>query len=99
MTIVVIIGLIVAAVIYALLRYRENVLAGSGGQRLAGWRLILATFAAMVALFTGGCALMLLPQAATGHLAANVRVVLLIGGLPFLIAVLVFWFSMRRPRS
>lgn len=75
---------------------REKAIAAGGGVRIAGWRLVIASFALLVLLFSGGCSLAFLPDAIKGNQYVDPAVILIIGGIPFAIALLVFWLSLRR---
>ena len=82
--------------IFLWLMSREKKRAEKGESRLANWRLVLATIFAMVALFSGGCSLLFIPDAIKGTQYVDPAAVLIIGGVPFAIAVLLLWLSLKR---
>ncbi|NJM29663.1 MAG: hypothetical protein HC855_05795 [Rhizobiales bacterium] len=85
--------------VFLFLRSREQQRAGKGQPVLATWRLALASFAALVLLFSGGCSLVFLPEAVTGNPYIDPMAILMIGGVPFAVALLIWWLSMRRPSA
>jgi hypothetical protein len=78
------------------LRSREQQRATTGKSRLATWRLALASLAALVTIFAGGCSLIFLPDALSGNRYIDPTAVLVIGGIPFAIAAFIWWLSLRR---
>ena len=91
-----IVFVLLAIGIFLWLLSREKKRAEKGGSRLANWRLVLATIFAMVALFSGGCSLLFIPDAIKGTQYIDPAAVLMIGGVPFAISVLLLWLSLRR---
>jgi uncharacterized membrane-anchored protein len=87
---------VAAALLWLFLEYREKARAAAGKSRLATWRLAIASLAALVTIFSGGCSLVFLPEAVTGNPYIDPVAILIIGGIPFAIAVLIWWLSMRR---
>lgn len=78
------------------LRNREVNRAAEGQNRLATWRLLLASFFGLIALFAGGCSLLFVPDAMKGNQYIDPVAILIIGGIPFAIATLIVWLSLRR---
>jgi uncharacterized membrane protein len=91
------VGLVIAVGLFLFLRNREKRRAEAGQPALANWRLLLATVAAMVALFSGGCSLVF--AGGFPNDSGVLHVVFLIGVLPCLVAIFVFWLSMRRKQQ
>jgi Na+/melibiose symporter-like transporter len=87
----------VAVGVFLFLRRREFKRVEAGETRVASWRLALATLAVMVALFSGGCSVLFM--SAFPNDSSIGPLILLFGVLPCLIAILVFWLSMRRKRQ
>ena len=85
--------------IFLWLNAREQKRAEKGGTRLAVWRPLLATVFGLVALFSGGCSLAFLPSALRGDQYVDFAAVGILGGIPFAIAALILWLSLRRPRA
>lgn len=82
--------------IFLWLQSRERKRAEKGQSRLAGWRLALGTVAALVMVFSGGCSLLFLPDAIKGTQYIDPLAVLIVGGIPFALALLFFWLIMKR---
>ena len=82
--------------IFLWLMSREKKRAEKGASRLPNWRLVFATLFALVALFSGGCSLLFVPDALRGTQYIDPAAVLIIGGVPFAISVLLLWFSLKR---
>lgn len=82
--------------IFVLLLNREKARAAKGESRLATWRLILAALFGLVALFSGGCSLLFIPDLSSSNMYVDGTTVAVIGGIPFAIACLVVWLSLRR---
>ena len=78
---------------------REKKRAEKGQPRLASWRLVFATIFAMIALFSGGCSLLFIPDAIRGTQYIDPGAVLMIGGVPFAISALLLWVSLRRQKD
>ena len=96
---IIIVLLAVGIGLFLWLRSREQGRAAAGQPRLATWRVLLAAFAALVMLFSGGCSLLFMPAAVRGDQYVGFSAILVMGGIPFAIALLVWWLSMRRPRA
>ena len=75
---------------------RERQRSEAGQTRLATWRLVFAAVFGLIALFSGGCSLLFVPSAVRGDQYVDPVVILVIGGVPFAIAALVVWLSLRR---
>ncbi|NMD07576.1 MAG: hypothetical protein GYA66_06330 [Phyllobacteriaceae bacterium] len=82
--------------IYYWLASREKKRVEAGQSRLATWRLLLASVFALVALFSGGCSLLFVPSAIRGDQYVDPAAVLVLGGVPFAVAALILWLSLRR---
>ncbi|MBC8036878.1 MAG: hypothetical protein H7X89_06645 [Rhizobiales bacterium] len=93
MTALFFIGLLfLGGVLWLLLERHESRRAANGKPRHSGLRLIFAAAAGLTVLFSGGCSLLFLSQE-----AGFAELVLLIGGIPFAVGLLVWWLAMRRP--
>jgi hypothetical protein len=91
------IAVVVVGLIWWLLEFRERKRALAGAPRLATWRLIFAAVFALVALFSGGCSLLLLGDLTRGSQQyIDVPTVLIIGGIPFAVSLLIWWLFMWR---
>jgi NO-binding membrane sensor protein with MHYT domain len=86
----------VAAVIWFILNLMEKGRAASGQPRRSAVRLVFAAIALLVMIFTGGCALLLLPDAMKGNQYVGFDVIGMLAGIPFAVALLVFWLAMKR---
>lgn len=92
-----ILGLVLLGVLlWWLLDRHESRRAAVGQPRRSGPRLVFAAAALLTMLFSGGCSL-LFGLNADGLYVTWVSV-LLFGGPPFLIGLLVWWLAMRRTR-
>lgn len=78
------------------LRERERKRGAAGQSRLATWRLVLAAIFGLVALFAGGCSLIFVPDALQGNQYIDPIAILVVGGIPFALAALLLWLSLRR---
>jgi hypothetical protein len=78
------------------LRSREQQRRAKGQPALPAWRLALASVAALITIFSGGCSLIFVPDAVSGNRYIDPMAVLVIGGVPFAIAAFVWWLCMRR---
>lgn len=87
------------AVIWFLLNIREKGRAASGRPRRSAVRLVFAAIALLVLIFTGGCALMFIPDALKGNQYVSFDAIGVLAGIPFAVALLVFWLAMRRGNS
>ncbi len=88
--------LVVGVGLFLWLSAREKKRAAEGQSRLAVWRLILAAIAGLVVLFSGGCSLMLVPDAMSGNQYIDPIAILVIGGIPFGVAAVILWLALRR---
>lgn len=88
--------LVCGAILFFVLQRREQGRAQRGETRLATWRLLLAAVFGLVVLFSGGCSLLFLPDAISGNQYIDPVAVLIIGGIPFAVAGLIVWLSLRR---
>ena len=88
------------ALLWAFLNWRENRRASAGLSRHSGPRLVFAAIAALTVLFSGGCSLAFLASWITNGTRANDYVtweaIVILGGPPFAIGILVWWLAMRR---
>lgn len=92
-----ILGLLVCGgILFYVLQRREQDRAKTGKTRLATWRLVIAAFFGLVALFAGGCALVFLPDTMRGAQYIDLTTVLIVGGIPFAVALFIVWLSLRR---
>ena len=78
------------------LRSREGKRQAAGQTSLATWRLVIASVFGLVALFAGGCSLLFVPDALKGNQYVDPVAILILGGIPFVIAALIVWLSLRR---
>ena len=66
-------------------------------------RWIFAVIGALIMLFSGGCSLLILGDLASrGRWSDNyvsVEIVLLIGGVPFLLGLLIWWLAVKVGRK
>ena len=93
---VLILGLVLLAVVlWRLLNRREERRAGAGQPRHSGLRLVFAAAALLLMLFSGGCSLLFGLNA--DGLYVTAPAILVIGGPPLAIGLLVWWLAMRRP--
>ena len=76
------------------LKSREDKRSEKGEKRLSTWRLVVASVFGLLALFSGGCSLLFLGSMDGQYV--DFPAILIIGGIPFAIAVLVLWLSLRR---
>lgn len=88
--------IVAAGLLWLFFEHREKARAAAGKSRLATWRLAIASLAVLIAIFSGGCSLVFLPEAVTGNQYIDPVAILIIGGIPFAIAVLIWWLCMRR---
>lgn len=89
---------VIAIAHFALTIAREKRRATEGKSRFGVIRMLLAAVAAGVAIFSGGCSLFFLADlSVTGpQQYLDWTVVLIVGGIPFAIAALIWWLSMWR---
>jgi hypothetical protein len=87
--------------IWVLLERREKARVDNNLPRLAGWRLVIAAAAAIVMLFSGGCSLIFMAELfqGMGQQYFDIWVVLIVGGIPFLVGLLIWWLALRRGRA
>jgi hypothetical protein len=92
--------LLLWALLWAFLNWREKRRAGAGLPRHSGPRLIFAAIAALTVLFSGGCSLVFLSSWIANGTRANDYVtweaIAILGGPPLVIGILVWWLAMRR---
>jgi hypothetical protein len=95
--IVLLLGLaVLVGLVWAFLSYREEKREAAGKSRLSGLRLAFGTIALITMIFSGGCSLLFMPAAIDGDQYVQPITLLIIGGIPFFIGLLVWWVSMRR---
>jgi hypothetical protein len=95
MILAMILGLVLlAAVLWWLLDRREERRVSTGQPRHSGLRLVFAAAALLLMLFSGGCSLLFGLNA--DGLYVTAPAVLVIGGPPFAVGLLVWWLAMRR---
>ena len=97
MTALFFIGLIAVGggLFFWLFRREENRKA-AGLPRLSTWRLVIAAIFGLVALFSGGCSLLFVPDALKGNQYIDPVAVLVIGGIPFAVSCLIVLLSLWR---
>jgi uncharacterized membrane-anchored protein len=88
--------LAIGAGLFFWLRSREGKRLAAGQSVLATWRLVLASVFGLVALFAGGCSLLFVPDALKGNQYVDPVAILIVGGIPFAVAALIVWLSLRR---
>jgi NO-binding membrane sensor protein with MHYT domain len=86
----------IVAAIWFVLNLRENGRAAKGLPRHSGIRLVFAAAALLVLIFTGGCALIFIPDAMKGTQYVGFDAIAVLAGIPFAVALLIFWLAMRR---
>jgi hypothetical protein len=86
--------------IWALLKRREDKRVAAGGTGHSALRLVLATFGALVFLFSGGCGLLfsinLLNDPYGGGGYVGWEIISLLTLPPLAVGALVWWLAMRR---
>jgi NO-binding membrane sensor protein with MHYT domain len=87
------------AAIWFVLNLREKGRAAAGQPRHSAVRLVFGAIALLVMIFTGGCALILFPDAMKGNQYVGFDVIAVLAGVPFAVALLIFWLAMRRPKA
>ena len=93
-----ILGLVLLGVVlWWLLDRHENRRAAAGEQRRSGLRLAFAAAALLTMLFAGGCSLLFGINADGQYVTPET--VLIFGGPPFLIGLLIWWLAMRKGRA
>lgn len=88
-----------AAVLFLWLYRREQTRIGQGETSLPTWRLVVAAVFGLLAMFSGGCSLLFLPEAISGNQYVDPVAILVIGGIPFVLAALIVWLSLRRGKG
>jgi uncharacterized membrane protein YbhN (UPF0104 family) len=88
--------LAIGAGLFFWLRSREGKRQAAGQTSLATWRLVLASVFGLVALFSGGCSLLFVPDAVNGNPYVDPMAILVTGGIPFAVAAFIVWLSLRR---
>jgi len=91
-----VIPVVVGIGLFLWLQAREKQRALAGQSRLAVWRLVIAAIAGLVMLFSGGCSLMLVPDAMRGNQYVDPIAILVVGGVPFAVGLFIWWLSLRR---
>lgn len=90
-----ILGLLaLGAVLWWLLDRHEGRRAGAGLPRHSGLRIAFAAAALLTMLFSGGCALLFAIN--MDGIYVSIPSILIFGGPPFAVGLLVWWLSMRR---
>jgi hypothetical protein len=87
------------AAIWFILNLIEKGREAKGLPRHSGLRLVFAAAFLLVMIFTGGCALIFLPDALKGDQYISLGLVAGLAGIPFAVALLLFWALMRRDRT
>lgn len=64
-------------------------------KRLPVWRLLIAIVFGLIALFSGGCSLLMIPDVLRGGQYIDWSVVAVIGGVPFAVSSFIVWLSLR----
>jgi hypothetical protein len=92
---------VIAFAHFVLTVVREKRRAAGGRSRFGVFRMLLAAVAAGVAIFSGGCSLFFLANLSVSgpQQYLDWTVVLIVGGIPFAIAALIWWLSMRRGKT
>jgi NO-binding membrane sensor protein with MHYT domain len=88
-----------AAVIWFILNLREKGRAAAGQPRHSAVRLVFGAIALLVMIFTGGCALIFIPDAMKGNQYVGFDAIAVLAGIPFAVALLIFWLAMRRGKA
>lgn len=91
--------LLMGFVLWFLLDRHEKRREARGLPRHSVVRLILAAAALLTMLFSGGCSLLILASLigqTSGEQYVNLPLVLMFGGPPFLVGLLVWWLAMWR---
>jgi hypothetical protein len=91
--------LLVGLGIWWVLNTREKQRAAQGLSSFPGWRTLLAALVALVLLFSGGCTLLILPDALRGTQYVDLTAVAVIGGIPFMISAFLLWLILHRRTS
>jgi NO-binding membrane sensor protein with MHYT domain len=86
----------IVAAIWFILNLRENGRVARGLPRHSGFRLVFAAAALLILMFTGGCALIFIPDAMKGTQYVGFDAIAVLAGIPFAVALLIFWLAMRR---
>ncbi len=84
------------ALIWLILEQREKGRAAAGQPRHSFIRLIFAAIALLMMLLSGGCALIFIPDALKGNQYVSFEAIVALAGIPFVVALLIFWLAMRR---
>jgi hypothetical protein len=96
----IVLGFAVAvAVIWFILNLMEKSRVAAGQTRRSAVRLVFGAIALLVMIFTGGCALIFIPDAVKGTQYVGFDAIAVLAGIPFAVALLIFWLAMRRPKS
>ena len=86
--------LFLGAVLWFLLERHEKRREAGGQPRHSGLRLIFAAAALLTMLFAGGCSLLFAINMVGTYVTAPA--ILMLGGPPFAVGLLVWWLAMRR---
>jgi uncharacterized membrane protein YcjF (UPF0283 family) len=89
----------VVAFIWFILNLREKGRAAAGQPRHSAVRLVFGAIALLVMIFTGGCALIFIPDAMKGNQYVGFDAIAVLAGIPFAVALLIFWLAMRRGKA
>lgn len=84
------------AIIWFILNLMEKSRVAAGQPRRSAVRLIFGAIALLVMIFTGGCALIFIPDALKGNQYVGFDAIAVLAGIPFAVALLIFWLVMRR---
>jgi hypothetical protein len=68
---------------------------GQPSRRLPIWRVIVAVVFGLLAVFSGGCSLLFIPDVLRGNQYIDWSVVAVVGGVPFVISAVIVWLSLR----
>jgi Na+/H+ antiporter NhaC len=93
--------LIAGIVIWLWLDHRERRRSTDQLPRHSGLRLVFASLAALVMLFSGGCSLLLFAVEITSgknYLFDGLPALLVAGAMPFLLGPVAFWLLVRHKR-
>lgn len=92
-------ALLIGSGIFYWLSQREKRRVADGQPRLAPWRLVFAALFGLVALFSGGCSLFFSLDALKSNPYVTFPAIMIVGGIPFVISIFLWWLSMRRGKS
>jgi hypothetical protein len=96
----ILIGIFAVAIVWFILDKREQARVAAGKPRHSALRLIFAAAAILTAVFSGGCAtILMIGWIMDGMRSSNYmgwEIIAFFSLPPFLIGVLIWWLSMRR---